>query len=384
MIEEQKTVFASAARSSRKKIQTQVQSFQLKVITSTTLKNILDAINSMILVLNNNRQTIYANKFLSDQLGFSSPDELYGQRPGEIMGCIHATDSPSGCGTTKFCRTCGAISAILSAQLGQPDSRECHIIRSPDTNDMDFGVSASPLAVDNETYVLFTLLDISNEIRRKLLERIFFHDVMNTAGIIWNISEFLNVAPAEKIPELSEKIYYTSKRLIDEITSQQILSLAENFEFSISPEQIDSIKLLEDVSTSSSYYSFARNKNIELVPDTKNITFESDRRLLERVLSNMVKNALEASTTGETIRIGCKKTDGRVQFWVHNNSFMPEDVQTNLFKRSVSTKGKNRGLGTYSIKLLSERYLRGKIAFTSTKEEGTTFYVTYPLDLTNA
>ncbi len=38
-----------------------------------------------------------------------------------------------------------------------------------------------------------------------------------------------------------------------------------------------------------------------------------------------------------------------------------------------------RGLGTYSVKLLTERYLGGAVTFTSTQEEGTTFRVCYPL-----
>jgi len=40
-----------------------------------------------------------------------------------------------------------------------------------------------------------------------------------------------------------------------------------------------------------------------------------------------------------------------------------------VFNRSFSIKGGDRGLGTYSIKLLSERYLNGEVGFTS--EEGT-------------
>jgi Signal transduction histidine kinase regulating citrate/malate metabolism len=57
---------------------------------------------------------------------------------------------------------------------------------------------------------------------------------------------------------------------------------------------------------------------------------------------------------------------------------MPREVQLQLFQRSFSTKGSNRGLGTYSMKLLTERYLHGSIAFTVSEEEGTTFFARYP------
>jgi sensor histidine kinase regulating citrate/malate metabolism len=50
-----------------------------------------------------------------------------------------------------------------------------------------------------------------------------------------------------------------------------------------------------------------------------------------------------------------------------------------LFKRSFSTKGLDRGLGTYSMKILGERYLKGKVYFTTSEEDGTSFFFDLPL-----
>jgi sensor histidine kinase regulating citrate/malate metabolism len=57
---------------------------------------------------------------------------------------------------------------------------------------------------------------------------------------------------------------------------------------------------------------------------------------------------------------------------------MPEDVQLQVFKRSFTTKGKGRGLGTYGVKLLNERCLKGEVGFESSKGRGTTFFARYP------
>ncbi|MCC7353132.1 MAG: ATP-binding protein, partial [Anaerolineae bacterium] len=107
----------------------------------------------------------------------------------------------------------------------------------------------------------------------------------------------------------------------------------------------------------------------------------SDPILLGRVIGNMVKNALEAIEPGQAITLGCRIIGEGVEFWVHNPGFMPPSVQLQLFQRSFSTKGKGRGLGTYSMKLLSERYLHGSVSFTSSLETGTTFVGRYPLNL---
>jgi signal transduction histidine kinase len=58
---------------------------------------------------------------------------------------------------------------------------------------------------------------------------------------------------------------------------------------------------------------------------------------------------------------------------------MPKEVQMQIFQRSFSTKGKGRGIGTYSIKLLTETYLGGKVSFRSEERHGTTFRIDLPL-----
>jgi sensor histidine kinase regulating citrate/malate metabolism len=94
----------------------------------------------------------------------------------------------------------------------------------------------------------------------------------------------------------------------------------------------------------------------------------------------MVKNGLEASAEGDCITIHCQTEGDEIVFRVHSPAYMPEEVQAKVFHRSFSTKGAGRGLGTYSMKLLTEGYLRGKIGFTSTPQEGTTFIGCYPLN----
>jgi sensor histidine kinase regulating citrate/malate metabolism len=63
---------------------------------------------------------------------------------------------------------------------------------------------------------------------------------------------------------------------------------------------------------------------------------------------------------------------------VRNPGWIPREIQLQLFQRSFSTKGQNRGLGTYSIKLLGEKYLNGEVGFASTQEKGTVFWLWLP------
>jgi len=96
-------------------------------------------------------------------------------------------------------------------------------------------------------------------------------------------------------------------------------------------------------------------------------------------LTNMLKNALEAEQKDCIILFTCRFENNSVTFGVHNNSFIPRDVELQIFKRNYSSKGIGRGLGTYSMKLLAERFLGGKVWFETDKEKGTTFFVKIPI-----
>jgi len=125
-------------------------------------------------------------------------------------------------------------------------------------------------------------------------------------------------------------------------------------------------------------HEVAAGKTITVASESDNVAFRSDHSLLLRVLGNMLKNALEATSAGETVTLETNLEENRVEFRVHNPDFMPREVQLQVFKRSFSTKGKGRGIGTYSIRLFVTRYLGGSVDFESSKERGTTFRVRLP------
>ena len=104
----------------------------------------------------------------------------------------------------------------------------------------------------------------------------------------------------------------------------------------------------------------------------------TDEVLLGRVIGNLIKNALEASASGQTVTVAFENKRQPL-FAIHNPSVMPEAVQLQMFQRSFSTRrGRGRGIGSYSVKLLTEKYLKGKVWFVSRETEGTTFFVALP------
>ena len=77
----------------------------------------------------------------------------------------------------------------------------------------------------------------------------------------------------------------------------------------------------------------------------------------------MMINALEASKAEDVIRLESRIIDGRIRISISNPAFIIPEISTQIFQRAFSTKGAGRGQGTYSMKILSRRYLEGDIDF---------------------
>ena len=260
--------------------------------------------------------------------------------------------------------------------------QECLITREFDgeIEALDLRVWATPLTFNGENFVIFAVTNIEDEKRRAMLERTFFHDILNTAGIIRGAVELLPTAEeAETTEQLQGMLLSATRRLIGEIEMQNELVAAEQGDLQLAYENIEARAFLHELARIYATHKVANKKHIAVTPVAEEIVVQSDPRMLARVLGNLIKNALEASQPGETVTLHCARVGDAVRFAVHNPSVMPPAVQEQVFQRSFSTKGKGRGIGTYSIKLLTEHYLHGRVAFRSKPGEGTTFMVTYPL-----
>lgn len=370
------TEFASAARADRRTIQRQADHFTKEQISH----HLLDAVPSVLAILNQQRQIVYANKALLAFLQINDRSAVLGQRPGEALHCVHAHRTAGGCGTTENCSRCGAILAILTGLAGRKDIRDVRITRKNNgrSESLDLQVWATPIEFKQERFTVFALADISSEKRRQALEHIFFHDILNIVGSIGGFAELLQTYDLENPREIYDLLRGAAEQAVDEIRAQRTLLAAENGELRIDAGMMSSLALLEQVAACYRVHSAAEERQVLVDPGALDLNFSSDRVLLGRILGNMVKNALEACRAGERVTLGCTLEEGHVAFSVHNPGVMSADAQLQVFQRSFTTKGLGRGLGTYSMQLLSG-YLGGEVSFTTSEEEGTRFVARYPL-----
>ncbi|MBK8046926.1 MAG: PAS domain-containing sensor histidine kinase [Anaerolineales bacterium] len=294
------------------------------------INELLSAVPEIFLVLNAQRQIIFANDAAVRLLGYGSLDDLVGLRPGNAVDCTHATLMPGGCGTSEFCRECGAVRAILSSLHGAEDVQECRIMRR-DGDALDLRVQARPLTLDGNQYSLFAVVDISHEKRRRALERIFFHDILNTAGGMIGVADILRTGGIDEVSEFKDTIYVLATSLVDEIKSQQILSAAEAGELAVNPSRINTLTLLLELRNLYNNHEVSVGRRLEFSADSESIVFVSDGVLVRRVVGNMIKNALEACRTGQSVTVTSCLHQGNVEFRVHNPGSIPRISNCRFF-----------------------------------------------------
>jgi PAS domain-containing protein len=373
-----KTFHAPAKRLDMEAIKKQAERFNA---TESYLKA-LDSINIFIIVLNSYRQVVYANKTYLKLLNINDISSILGQRPGETLNCINAFKNEGGCGTSAACQNCGAGNIVLkSINIKDEFEDEVSIVRRKDGFDRPLNLfeKVAPIEINHEIFYVASFSDATDAVIRRSMERIFFHDVINTAGALKGILNLLRTEVPQKYESEVALVEGLFEGLIDEIQSQRQILAAESDELFIETEEVNSKEVLITLKKLYEGYSNSLNKTIIIDDNCVSIDFKSDITLLKRVIGNMIKNALEATEDSGSITIGFIKTENDcVKFWVRNPSFITPEVQDSIFKRSFSTKGKERGLGTYSMKLLGEKYLKGNVGFTSSKDKGTCFYIEIP------
>lgn len=343
------------------------------------LLDLMMALPGIVAVLSEDRKLVFSNQALLDTVSISNFEEAFQLLPGELFKCVNSNISPDGCGSSEACQLCGALRSMEdSRESRERITNDCRILSKVNdkTISYNFRFTSTPFFNEDNMYFVVTIEDISGQTRKAELEKIFFHDVINSLSGMQGVIKLLK--DGQDFRDLHLEILEESyKSLFQIIKEQKELNQAESGELDVVTENLSSHQIIEDCvlpfKLDDKYVS-----KIELRQDSDNFDFISDSGLLSRILTNMLKNALEASGEYDVVKIWSESDDQGIAFCVGNPGFIPRAHQLQIFERSFTTKGSGRGLGTFSMKLLGENYLSGKVDFSSDEKKGTVFSIRLP------
>lgn len=345
------------------------------VLLSHYLPDLLKTASPMIMVLSRNRQVVYSNRSFLNFIGLKKFEDIIGSRPGEAMECEKSGLSRNGCGGSLYCKYCGFNQALFEAESGKPASMyECQLLTTSGDG-YNLKITVSPFEFQNYRYMFCVAENIEDTKYRGILENIFLHDLKNSLMSLNSLAGLVNHISTNECQALMKAQLL---RIQEELESYEILqSIDKGNQISSQQIWIPLKPFIDDLVVSLRLIPDHRNKRVKkTIPD---ISFFADKTLLRRVLINLLKNALEAENDKAEVSISVIVSTSTLSFKIKNPSVIDEEQQMRIFSRFSSTKGLNRGLGTYGAKKIVTNYLDGKLSFVSNEEKGTVFTVRLPL-----
>ncbi|MFZ5759160.1 MAG: ATP-binding protein [Thermodesulfobacteriota bacterium] len=370
------TYFASAERSSEDELREEIAI----VNDNPVLSGLLHSVSGLLAVLDENRQIVAVNDSFLKMLGIEDGAAALGLRPGEALQCVHADEEPGGCGTGRYCSTCGAAIAIVASQgHDQPAERVCALTARKNGSEVDIVllVRSHPIRIAEKRFLLLFLQDITTYQQRAALERIFFHDISNILTGLVGASELLSLEDSQS--ELVRVVRQSALRLKHEVEMQRCLMQSGACHYEPYWKDIEIIGIVDELQLFCAGQPAARERHVHFAPVPPSLKVKTDMALLLRVVGNMIVNALEATDANGEVRVWVEEQDGFVVFCVWNREAIAEDVARRIFQRNFSTKKEiGRGIGSYAMKLFGEQILGGRVDFTTSPAVGTTFRVALP------
>ena len=178
-------------------------------------------------------------------------------------------------------------------------------------------------------------------------------------------------------PNVQTKVAEYSKTLIQQIdTMSSIASAFSNFA-EMPAQQNETLNVVNIVKLALDIF----NENyIHFISDKEEIIAKLDRTQLIRVVTNLVKNAIQAVPEVESPRIlvSVAEVGDNVKISVADNGIgITDDFTDKIFEPKFTTKSSGMGLGLGMVKNIVETY-NGHIDFTSQPGKGTVFTVIFP------
>ena len=212
---------------------------------------------------------------------------------------------------------------------------------------------------------------------REDVERMSRHDLKTPLNSIIGVARLLREdpnLPAEQreLLAISERAGY---RMLEMVNLSLDLSRMELGTYEFRPQAVNLVDVVSRVLLDLDVLAATAEVEVALQHSFGGPVYARAEELLcYSLLANVLKNAVEATPPGGTVRIGIEPGDP-VRLWVRNPARVPAPVAGRFFDKYVTAgKAGGMGLGTYSARLMA-RVQEGDLAM-STGDDGTLLTLT--------
>ena len=210
----------------------------------------------------------------------------------------------------------------------------------------DFSVRETTAMLNGKKVRIIAFSDIRNELSSRELEswtkliRVLTHEIMNNVAPITSLCETLShKSDNSEIKEGLSVINSTGKQLLNFVDNYRRMTLIPKPQlklFYVKP-------FLERMVTISSEYS--KDSNINLYIPVSDLLIYADESLIAHVVTNLLKNAVEAGATLISISAYTTPDDSIFIDISNNGKHIPDDEAQQIFVPFFTTKPTGSGIG---------------------------------------
>ncbi|MEK7722265.1 MAG: PAS domain-containing sensor histidine kinase, partial [Elusimicrobiota bacterium] len=221
------------------------------------------------------------------------------------------------------------------------------------------------------------------ECARETLFSMITHDMRAPLSSIYGYALMMKktVPPATQEERCLEAILRSSARLNGMIEDILNTIKLEHGDMKLAPVTVNAGDLCAQVFEVHEPLAARKNIKFSVIPPPEKIEFSGDIALLERVITNLVGNALKFTHAGGTVSLSCLGACGEVVFSVEDNGQgIPKEKHAEIFEKYAQLeehKFMGFGLGLAMCKLVVELH-KGRIWVESGEGRGSKFAFAVP------
>jgi len=225
------------------------------------------------------------------------------------------------------------------------------------------------------------LIDWKGEDEIGALVKQVAHEIKNPLTPMRLSVQHLERALDKDDPEYQEKLSKFSAKMVQQIDT--LTSIANEFSnFAQMPKaNISEIDIKEVLKSTCELFKETENLDLSFEGDeVKEAIILGDKEQLNRVFSNLIKNAIQAIPDEKkgVVTVGLVPKGSSHLIIVKDNGIgIPTELEGKIFSPNFTTKSTGAGLGLAMVKQIIDNH-NGQIYFETQINEGTTFYVELP------
>ena len=235
----------------------------------------------------------------------------------------------------------------------------------------------------------YTIVDITDrkkaERLREDVERMTRHDLKSPLTAVLTLPQLLRRDGnlTERQADMLSLMQHAGYRMLNMINQSLDLYRMERGVYELSPDKVDMLSIVDNIAGELHGMLEASRLSLSVLvrgaPRAPGDAFvvRGEEMLLYTMLSNLVKNALEASPEGARVTVDMRE-GATLDVAIANEGAVPVRIRDCFFEK-YATAGKKdgTGLGTYGARLIAETH-GAKIAMTTSEQAGTTVTVSFP------